>query len=145
MREQDKHFLWSIYAAMAIVFIWRGLWESLYEIPLIGNNPFALFAIGFAMLTLSGVIFKEFDPLGGIEKSINKTLHLVQTHPHKDDFVIKYKDKNQKKEVTIHASRLRSIERGALVVQHHQRKEELFVPTYRVTEILYKGKTYWKL
>ena len=95
LREQDRHFLWSLYSAVAIIFIWKGLWEGIYEIPYFGD-PFVFLFIGLAMLTFSGVIFREFDPLGGLEKSIDKVLHLVYNHPHKEDFQIKYYDKSRK-------------------------------------------------
>ena len=144
LREQDKHFLWSLYAAIAVIFTWKGLWEGLYKLPYIGD-PFIFLSIGLFMLTLSGVIFKEFDPLGGVEKTVNKILHFVYNHPGRRDFSIMYKDKAGKKDVVVNADRLRGFEKGALVMEHERRKEEFFLPVHRVTEILYKGKTYWRL
>ena len=41
LREQDKHFLWSIYAGVAIIFVWKGIWEGAYEIlPEFLADPF---------------------------------------------------------------------------------------------------------
>ena len=158
LREQDKHFLSSLYIAIAVIFTWKGIWDGLYEIPFLGDlscpsilgnlescTPLVFLFLGFAMLTISGVIFKEFDPLGGIQKAVNKTLHSVQTHQDKKNFQFKYYDKAQKKYVTIPAELVKKIEKGALVVVSPQQKQEIFIPIHRVTEVLYKGKSYWRL
>ena len=144
LREQDRHFLWSLYSAVAIIFIWKGLWEGIYEIPYFGD-PFVFLFIGLAMLTFWGVIFREFDPLGGLEKSIDKVLHLVYNHPHKEDFQIKYYDKSRKEHRSIGARNLKGFEKGALVLQHEHKRQEVFIPLHRVTEIMFKGKSYWRL
>jgi len=144
LREQDRHFLWSLLAAAGIIFVWKGLWEGLYEIPILGDPWVALF-VGFAMLTLSGLIFKEFDPLGGLDKSVSKVITSVQNHPEKKDFHFKYKDNVTDKEVLIPAERVKEIEEGTLVLKHDQKEEEVFIPFHRITEILYKGNTYWRL
>ena len=127
LREQDKHFLSSLYIAVAIIFTWKGIWEGIYEIPFIGSlscpesvvNIFGLedcsslvfFFMGFAMLIFSGAIFKEFDPLGGIQKAVYKTLHSIQVHHDKKNFEFKYYDKTQKKEITIPALWVKKIEK----------------------------------
>lgn len=147
MREQDKHFLSSLYAAIAVIFAWKGLWEGIYEIPYINgpNGSFIILFIGFAMLSLSGLIFKEFDPLGGIEKSAHQTLNTVFKHPERKHFTIKYYDKNLKKQIAIEAQKIKKIEKGALIIIDEKKKQELFIPAHRVTEIFFHGKTYWKL
>ncbi|MEW5897005.1 MAG: RNA repair domain-containing protein [Nanoarchaeota archaeon] len=144
LREQDKHFLWSLYAAISLIFIWRGLWSGIYKIPYIGDPWVALF-IGFAILTFSGIIFKEFDPLGGVEKAVNQEMQNIQKHPNKKHFTIKYHDKEQKKHINIDASLLKGVEKKALIVKHSTKQQEMFIPFHRITEIEYKGKTYWKL
>lgn len=157
LREQDKHFLSSLYIAIAIIFTWKGIWDGLYEIPFLGDlscpsviqlescTPLVFLFLGFAMLTISGAIFKEFDPLGGIQKAVNKTLHSVTTHQDKKNFQFRYYDKAQKKYVAIPASWVKKIEKGALVVVSPQQKQEMFIPIHRVAEVLYKGKSYWRL
>lgn len=157
LREQDKHFLSSLYIAIAIIFTWKGIWDALYAIPFLGSlscpsfltlescTPLVFFFLGFAMLTVSGAIFKEFDPLGGIQKAVNKTLHSVHTHHDQKNFQFKYYDKSQKKHLLIPASWVKKIEKGALVVVPPHHKQELFIPMHRVTEVLYKGKSYWRL
>lgn len=144
LREQDKHFLWALLAAIGVIFVWKGLWEGIYEIPYVGEPWVALF-LGFAMLTFSGLIFREFDPLGGIEKSMNKVMHEVSNHPEKKDFRIKYYDKSQKKEIEIRADRVQHLEKGSLILKHETKNQEVFIPMHRVTEITHKGKTYWRL
>ncbi len=148
LREQDKHFLASLYAAVAIIFIWRGIWEGLYEIPYLGSMegaPFIFLFVGFALLTFTGAIFKEFDPLGNIQKATVKVLHKVHHHADKQHFQIKYLDKTRKQHVSIEAKDIFKIEKGTLVIIHPQKNKEMFVPFSRITEILYKGKPYWRL
>jgi len=144
MREQDRHFLWSLLAALGIILVWKGLWEGWYYIPVIGNEWVALF-VGFTILTFSGIIFKEFDPLGSLEKSVNKIANVVNNHHEKHQFGIKYKDKSQKKEILVSAKDLKHIEKGSLVMADKDNGQELFIPLHRLSEVTYKGKTYWRL
>lgn len=144
LREQDKHFLSSLYAAIAIVFTWKGIWDGIYEIPYIAD-PFVFLFLGFAILTLSGLIFKNFDPFGSIEEGVKKTLHSVYTHQQKEKFHLKYYDKAQKKQITVPAKWIKKIEKGAVVLVPPHKKQEIFVPIHRVSEVLYNGKRYWRL
>jgi hypothetical protein len=144
LREQDRHFLWSLTAALGVILVWKGLWEGWYEIPIVGNEWVAL-AIGFALLTFSGVIFKEFDPLGSLDKSVTKIAHFVQGHPQKNLFQIKYHDKILKKDITLKAERIKHVERGSLVIEHEKGGQEVFIPLHRLREVIFKGQTYWKL
>ncbi len=142
LREQDKHFLWALYMAVAVIFTWKGVWSGIYEIPVYGD-PFIFLFFGFAILTLSGMVFREFDPLGGVEKGVNKVIQFVKAHPQKQEFSIVYRDKAQKKNVPVSAEKLRDIESGTLIIQGD--KEELFIPIHRVIEIRHQGKRYWRL
>lgn len=150
-REQDKHFLWSLFAAAGAILAWRGVWEGLYVffedvagLPYLAD-PWVFLFVGLAMLTFSGMIFKEFDPLGGVEKSVNRMMHYVHNHPKREEYLVKYHDKEQKKNFSFRADKIRHIEKNTLVVEHPQGAKELFIPLHRVTEILHKGKTYWRL
>ncbi len=152
LREQDKHFLWALYSAIAIVFTWKGLWEGAYAIPYLCEyrnsaicDPFVFLFIGFAMLTLSGVIFKEFDPLGGVESAVSKIIHFVQNHPRRKEFQITYYDQNKKKDIAVSAEHLKGMEKGVLVIEDPAQKRELFIPMHRIKEVLQNGKTYWRL
>ena len=144
LREQDKHFLWSIYSAIAIVFCWKGIWDGIYEIPYLGD-PFIFLFIGFAMLTFSSLIFNEFDPLGGVEKAVSKVFKKIDSYPQNNQFQIIYYDKHLKKEIMIPASRLIKFEKDALIVKHHQKNEEMFIPMHRLRSIDFQGKRYWRL
>ncbi|MBI4983372.1 DUF504 domain-containing protein [Candidatus Woesearchaeota archaeon] len=144
VREQDKHFLWSLLAAIGVILVWKGLWEGLYEIPYLGDPWVALF-IGFATLTFSGIIFKEFDPLGSLDKSVNKIAHYVQGHPKKHLFEIGYYDKVKKKNVLVRAEKIKHIEKGSLIVEHENKNQEVFIPLHRIREVLYQNKPYWRL
>ena len=144
LREQDKHFLASVYSAAALIFVWKGLWEGLYELPYVGD-PFVALFVGFTMLLFSGLIFKEFDPLGGVEKAVTSILEKVIKHPDKRKFEVRYHDKVQKKDVSIPAQAIHRIEKGALVVADPVKKTELFIPLHRITEVRYEGKQYWRL
>ncbi len=141
MREQDRHFVWSLYAAVAIIFLWKGIWDGIYYIPYIGD-PFVFLFIGLALLTFTGIIFKEFDPLGGVERAVTRMIHHVHHHPQKHEFAIKYSDKAQKKEKTIPAGAIRGVEKKMLVAELSG--GETFIPLQRITEIQRRGETYWR-
>ncbi len=148
LREQDKHFVSSLYAAVAIIFAWKGMWEGIYEIPYVSDylgDPLVFLFLGLAMLTLSGLIFKEFDPLGSIQKGESKVLHTVFRHPQKKEFTLKYEDKVKKQEVEISVSSIKALEKGSLIVVFPNKRQEVFIPFHRVTEILRLGKQYWRL
>ena len=144
LREQDKHFLWSLYSAIAVIFVWKGTWDGIYEIPYFGD-PFIFLFVGFAMLTFSGLIFNEFDPLGGLEKAVDKITRKIRDHPKRGLFVITYYDKNLKQEMKIPATQIVKMERNALIARHPQKNEELFIPIHRIKEIRFKGERYWRL
>jgi len=143
LREQDKHFLWSLAAAVGVIFVWKGLWEGLYEIPYFGDPWVALF-VGLTMITLSGLIFKEFDPLGNLDKSAKKIVAQVKKHPQRKEFRVKYYDRISKKNLSVNADDIRDIERSSLIVRHKDNKE-MFIPTHRIVEVTHKGKTYWRM
>ena len=142
MREQDKHFLATLYLVMAIIFIWKGVWEGWYEIPYLGS-PFVALFIGLTILTLSGLIFKEFDPFGSVQQSTISLLNKLHQHPKKEHFQIKYYDANQKKDIVFVVQSLRQIEENVLIFG--LKGKEHFIPIHRVKEILFKGARYWRL
>ena len=145
LREQDKHFLWSLFVAVGVIMVWKGLWEGLYEIPYLGDAWVALF-IGLTMLTLSGIIFKEFDPLGNLDKSAKSMIKLITTHPDRKHFMLKYHDNHLKKDITFNASDIRGVEKDSIVLNVDGKKsKEVFIPAHRVNEIVHQGKTYWRL
>ena len=144
LREQDRHFLWSLLAAIGVIFVWKGLWEGLYEIPYFGDPWVALF-IGLVILTFSGLIFREFDPLGSIEKSANKVVRSVFNNNNRKEFHLKYHDKVKKKDVSIRGDSIKGIEKSTIVVKDVKKNKEYFIPIHRITEITQKGETYWRM
>ena len=147
LREQDKHFLASLYAAVAVIFAWKGIWDGIYYLPYVAEEavPFISLFLGASMLIFSGMFFREFDPLGGVEKAVTKTLQTVHRHPEKEKFQIKYYDKNNKKHISVNARVIKKMEGNYLVLIHPDERKEQFIPYHRITEILYKGKRYWRL
>ena len=142
IREQDRHFLWSLLAAIGVIFVWKGLWEGLYEIPYFGDPWVALF-VGLVVLTFSGLIFKEFDPLGSIEKSTSKMIKSIYRSSDSDKYHLKYYDKIKKKDVMIKGNVIKKVEKSTIIVR--DKNKELFIPTHRIKEVSYKGKIYWRM
>ncbi|HII71755.1 TPA: DUF504 domain-containing protein [Candidatus Woesearchaeota archaeon] len=141
MRESDKHFLWSMIGATGVILFWRGIWEGIGSLPFIENVWVSLF-VGLAILTFSGAIFREFDPLGGIEKGALKMVHTVHSHPHKEEFTFRYYDKLQKKEIEVNAEHIKHIEKNVIAV--HERNKEIFIPIHRVRAVHRKGEVIWR-
>ncbi|MFH1668569.1 MAG: RNA repair domain-containing protein [Candidatus Woesearchaeota archaeon] len=142
MRESDKHFLWSLFGAVGVILFWKGIWEGVGSLPLVENGWVSLF-VGLAILTFSGMIFREFDPLGGLEKGALKILHSVHNHPQKHEFTIHYYDKVKKKNVEVKANYLKHIEKNNLSI--HTKDKEIFIPIHRVSAISRNDVVVWKL
>ena len=141
MRESDKHFLISMFAATGIIMFWKGIWEGVGSLPLL-ENPWVSLFVGAVILTFSGIILKEFDPLGGLEKSVMKAISSVHTSPKKKEYTIKYYDKKQKKTRELSAENLKKVEKNVIIL--HVKGKEQFIPVHRIRSIHRKGKTVWK-
>jgi uncharacterized protein (UPF0248 family) len=131
-----------MFVATGVILFWKGLWEGVGSLPVLDNAWVDLF-VGAVMLTLSGVIFSEFDPLGGIEKGALKTMNFVHQHPMKHEFLIKYFDSIKKKVVELEARHIKHIEKNVIVV--HKGGKESFIPIHRVRSVHRKGELIWKL
>lgn len=142
LRESDKHFLWSLYYAVGIILIWKGIWEGIGSLPLL-ELPFVSLFVGLVMLTFSGLLMREFDPLGGLEKGVQNMMHGIHHHPQKEEFVISYFDSKKNKEVKIEAHKLKLIEKN--VMSFHDKGKEVFIPMHRIRRIHRKGKEVWRL
>ena len=139
--EDAKRYFWYIFGILGTLFFWAGMWDGLGSIGFL-KNPFISMAIGLILLSLSGVIFKDANPLWEVEKPVKAEAKKVHHHPLKHEFHFKYEDHLKKKELTIHAGKLKRVEKEFLVFL--DKGKEVFVPLHRVTEILHKGKTHWK-
>ena len=142
LRESDRHFLWSIFGAAGIILFWKGIWEGIGSLPLL-ENPWVSLFVGLVVLTFSGIIFREFDPLGGVEKGTLKILHHVHSHPKKKEFSIRYYDRVQKKEISVNAKHIRHIEKNMLAM--HQKGREVFIPMHRIRAVHRKGEDIWRM
>ena len=140
--EDIKKYFWYIFGMIGVVFFWAGTWDGLGYIHPIIANPWLSLALGIIMLGLSGVIFKDANPLWEVEKPVKSAAKKVHHHPLKHEFHFKYEDHLKKKELAIHAGKLKRVEKEFLVFL--DKGKEVFVPLHRVTEILHKGKTHWK-
>ncbi len=139
---QSKNYFWYVFGIMGIVFFWTGVWDGLGNLgPL--KNPLISLLVGLAMLTLSGFIFKESEPFGEGEKTIESILRQVHRHPQKEEFHIKYLDKVKCSHLLFSARNLKNIEKEFLVFLDEEGKE-VFIPFHRVMEVLHLGKTHWK-
>lgn len=141
--EPVRRYFWSIFSAVGIICFWAGVWEGIGELPIL-HSPWASLIVGFAILFASGTVFKEFDPIKEAEESVSKIVHQVTNHPQKQEFHIRYHDKVSRKNLTFRADTIKKVEKDFLVILDKAGKE-IFVPVHRITEVLHKGKSYWKV
>lgn len=135
--EQIRKYCWYFVGIIGVVFFWTGVWDGVGSLPFL-ENPLISLVVGMVMLSISGFITTETDQLKKAEQALHHLLHRVKSHPHKEEFSIRYVDKVRKKHLLIRADSLWDIEKGFLV--HHQGARELFIPLHRVTGVLHKGK-----
>ncbi|HLF54405.1 MAG TPA: hypothetical protein VI612_01665 [Candidatus Nanoarchaeia archaeon] len=142
LREEDRQYLYSLLYATGIILFWRGVWEVSYELPLLKNVYFALF-VGLLILTVTGYMYREFDPFSRRLLKVNKLLHDVvnlskQGQPHE----IYYYDEVGKDHHVLNPHKIRKIEHDFIVFE--EKGHEVFIPTHRITRI-HKGKqVIWK-
>ncbi len=143
LRESDKQFLLALLAVTGVVFFWRGTWLIMDITPIL-ENAFVSFAIGLAIMTFSGVIYREFVPEEEVPTPVLDIINEAFKHPEKKRklYVIKYYDAiaNKRREV-VHA-KIKKVEHNFLITERDG--EEHFIPIHRVKEIHAKGKVVWK-
>lgn len=143
LRETDKRFMQAMFIGTAIILYWRGVWEGVGELPLL-ENPWVSLFVGAFLLTITGVLFSEqFDPFGGIEAGILKTLHHIHNHPKKEEFQLKYYDGVSKKEKIVEAQKIKHIEKN--IIAFHEKDREVFIPIHRLRSIHRNNQIVWKL
>ncbi len=142
MREQDKHFLWSLFGATGLILFWRAAWELPAELPF-NDLPWISLFVGLTLLTLSGLVFREFDPLGGLEKALTKTFRQIKNSHEKENYQLTYHHPSLDKDIQISGSNLHGIEKNYLIFIE-PKKGEFFIPLDHISEIKYKGEMYWK-
>src|SRR3989338_1381864 len=142
LREEDRQFLYSLLYAIGIILFWRGIWEVSYEIPLLENVYFSLF-VGLFILTMTGYMYREFDPFSARIRKIAKLLHEVSTLSKRGELHhISYYDELGKHDHKIHAHAIKKIEHDFLIIAENG--HERFIPLNRVTKIHKGNEVIWK-
>ncbi len=142
LSEQDKEFLKVLFYATAVIVFWRGVWGIFDEIPII-SNVYVSFFIGLTALTLSGMIYRQFDLFSSKQNKLTKVLHNVITDAKKEEgYLIHYFDELTGKHESIKPKNVRKIEHNVMVVEHHGHED--FVPLHRISKIHKKGKQIWE-
>ncbi|PIN75210.1 hypothetical protein COV17_04075 [Candidatus Woesearchaeota archaeon CG10_big_fil_rev_8_21_14_0_10_36_11] len=130
-----KQYFWYLFGIMGVVFFWAGVWDGLGNLYIL-QNPLISLLVGVVMLTLSGVIFRDTNPLWGKRDKKSSILNKLHTNPNKHLFDIIYHDKAQNKEINFNAGKLTKIEKGHLVIIEDGK--EIFIPKSRVISLLNK-------
>ena len=139
IRESDKHFLLALIAVTGVVFFWRGLWGVLDIIPIF-SNFFVSLAVGLAIMTFSGIIYREFMPE---EEPLTPVLDIIKDvfkHPieTRKQYIIEYYDDLLKTHKKITHALIKKLEHMYLVVE--RKGEEVFIPIHRKHKINNEGK-----
>jgi hypothetical protein len=132
-----SRYFWAVLGVIGVVMFWAGTWDGLGSLPYL-QNPLVSFFVGLLILLVSGLIFKEFDPIGKKDSGKILTAHKIHHHPEKHHIQVKYYDKIKKSHILISATKLKRIEKEAFLVFEHEKKE-FFLPIHRVKEILHKN------
>ncbi|MBS3148849.1 hypothetical protein J4219_08280 [Candidatus Woesearchaeota archaeon] len=142
LREEDRQFLASLLYGTGIILFWRGIWEVSYEIPLLENVYFCLF-VGLFILTVTGYMYREFDPLSQKFNRISKILnHAIRQTKSGVDHMVYYHDEVAKHEHKINPKDIRKVEHDMIVFQENG--HEYFVPLNRLTKIHKGDQAIWK-
>src|SRR3989338_6036018 len=141
--DSDKHYLGSLVVLVGVVFFWRGVWDTIYLVPIL-ENPFVSFFIGLSIITFTGVIFKEFDPFAAKIQKTRDILNEITSHKHDKNkgFSFKYYDEIAKKHHSIPHHQIRKMENNFVIIE--QKGKELFIPIHRIHEIHHKDTIIWK-
>ena len=67
--DTAKHYFWSLFSVIAVVFFWAGVWDGIGYLPYL-ENPLISLIVGIVILASSGLIFKEFNPMEETEKTV---------------------------------------------------------------------------
>ncbi|MEK6849020.1 MAG: RNA repair domain-containing protein [Nanoarchaeota archaeon] len=141
LSDQDKSFLKALFYATALIVFWRGVWGIFDEIPIL-NNVYVSFFLGLVALTLSGLIYREFDVFSHKANKLTKVLHNVLSEAKKEEgYLIHYFDEITGKHEKVQPKNVRKIEHNVMVVEH--KGHEDFVPLHRISKIHKNGKQIW--
>lgn len=135
-----QRYFWALFGVLGVVFFWAGVWDGIGSLPYL-KYPWVSFLIGIAILSFSGLVLKEFNPLEGTEQRMSGLLHQVKSHPQKHHFHVKYYDQVRRGHITFRGDKVKRIEKSFVIL--HSPRREVFIPLHRVKKILHKGKP-WK-
>ncbi|MBI4146287.1 hypothetical protein HY489_03040 [Candidatus Woesearchaeota archaeon] len=142
LREEDRQFLYSLLYATGIILFWRGIWDTSYRIPLLSNDFFVLF-VGLFILTMTGYMYREFDPLGQKISKITKIVHdVINLHKHGQHHEIYYHDEIGNHEHKLLPHKIKKIEHDFLIFE--EKGHEVFIPISRLTRIHRGKQVVWK-
>lgn len=142
LSQTDKRYLSALIVIMGIILFWRGLWDALYFIPII-ENPFVSLFLGLLIMTLSGVIFQEFDPLRReVEKSIELLNEVVSRKHAKDKYEVVYFDEILGRTRSVGHHLIKKMEHTFVVVE--DKGKEFFIPVHRIRKIKQNNKVIWE-
>jgi uncharacterized protein (UPF0248 family) len=142
LNPTDKRYLAALMVLVGIILFWRGLWDITYLVPII-KNPFVSLFVGLTIITLSGVVFREFDPLTAqIAKTMEVLNEVLSRKNMNERYNISYFDESSKKLKVIHHKNIKKMEHNFLVIE--EKGKEVFIPVHRVHKITKNGKVMWK-
>ena len=135
-----RQYFWFLFSIMGVVFFWVGLWDGIGTLGYLEIWWVSLL-IGLLMFAVSGIVLRE-NNLFGTTNPLIKILHVIDRHPEKHLFQIKYHDKLKNRVQAISGHQISRLEKGFIVFLEGE--YERFIPAHRITEILHKGKLHWK-
>jgi len=136
--EKVGKYFWSFFGVIGIVLLWAGIWDGIGSLPFI-SNPLISLIVGICMLSFSGLLVKEFNPLNSSEGQKLAMFNHITRHPLKHEFHAQYYDNVQKKHLTVHGHHLQGVEKDTYLVLHENNKE-VFVPIRRIKKIYHKNR-----
>lgn len=133
LRDEDKRFLFALLYATGLILLWRGIWETSAVIPVL-ENPWVVLFIGLFILTMTGLIYREFDMLSQRVYNLSKILNdvIVQTK-RGAEYRIVYYDAIRNDTHSISSKRIHNVETEFMIVE--QQGHETFIPLRRIVRI----------
>lgn len=142
LRDEDKKYLYALLYATGIILFWRGIWEVSYEIPLLENVYFVLF-VGLFILTITGLIYREFDVLGQRTFNLSKLFDDIIIEKARGNYYdVFWFDELKGHEHKIYSKHIRKMEMEFLVIE--SQGHDAFIPLSRIIRITKGKETIWK-
>lgn len=138
----DKRYLAALIVLTGVIMFWSGLSNLIAIIPIV-KNPFVSLFLGLLIITLTGAIFREFDP---ITQQIANTMEVLtevlsRKNVH-ENYDIHYFDEASKMTRKIKRRDIKRLEHNFLILE--EKGKEIFIPVHRVHKIMKNGRVIWK-